>query len=314
MSNQLLESNVSVTLRSRKKWLITTFMRKARQLLQIVNLHNAEYLIRQKWVVSFPEEEISTIRLPRTHNFCRFFNLFDQREILHRAIIAHALRNAIIDPSKCIIDAGAQNGDCSLVWAQMIEGTVYAIDPSPRNLAFVRNVCSLNSISNLETLNFAIGNSGGFLYPLCDLDHTPFSTTPITAFSEKNKVIATTLDMLHEQGKISSIGYIHLDVEGMELDALCGAWTIINQCKPVITFEAHITLDDIQSIFEFFCAASYSCFMINETTPGGRPDCTNFLALPNTTQLKHQVRILNLVKPKQEYFKATVGENLVPIV
>ena len=313
MTIQIIESAEFLALKSRKTRIINFLKRKARQLLTKINLHNVEYLIGKNFVASFPEEEISSIRLLRTGNFWRSANLFDQREILHRAIIASALRNAIIDSSRCVIDAGAQNGDCALVWAKMVQGSVFAIDPSPRNLAFIREVADLNSIENLETLNFAIGNSEGYLYPFYDLDHTPFSTTPSTAFSEKNKVIATTLDLLYERGKLRSIGFIHLDVEGMELDALRGARQIIEDCAPVITFEAHITVDDIQSIFALLHAASYSVFMINEATPGGRPDCINFLALPKSTQLDHQVSTLNAVIPNQQFFKTTVGENLVPI-
>lgn len=53
--------------------------------------------------------------------------------------------------------------------------------------------------------------------------------------------------------------------------------------------------------------------MINEATPGGRPDCINFIALPNSPQLDQQVSTLNAVKPNQAFFKTTVGENLIPI-
>jgi len=80
------------------------------------------------------------IILPRIGYFWQNVNLFDQREILHRAIIAHALRNASVDPSKSILDVGAQNGDCALVLAKMIKGSIFAIDPSSRNLAFIREV------------------------------------------------------------------------------------------------------------------------------------------------------------------------------
>lgn len=237
MGNQLVDSAEFAALSSLKTRIFNFLKRKKHKLLVNINLHNIDFLIEKNFFVRFPEEEPSQIRLPRTGNFWRSVNLFDQREILHRAIIAHALRNAIIDPSKSILDAGAQNGDCALVWAKMIKGSVFAIDPSSRNLEFIREVAGLNSIDNLETLNFAIGDQEGYLYPLYDIDHTPFSTTPSTAFSEKYKVPATTLDLLYERGKLRSIGFIHLDVEGMELDALRGARKIIEECAPVITFK-----------------------------------------------------------------------------
>jgi FkbM family methyltransferase len=313
MSNYLLEPKELEALKSRKIRIVNFVKRKKRAFLSKFALHNIDFLLEKDFVVSFPEEETPPILLPRKGNYWRSVNLFDQREILHRAIINHALKKAIIDPNMCMVDAGAQNGDCSLVWAKLIKGTIFAIDPSSRNLAFIRDVAALNSIDNLETLNFAIGNSDGYLYPFYDLDHTSFSTIPNTAFSEKNKVHATKLDLLYERGRLWSVGFIHLDVEGMELDALRGARKIIEQFTPVITFEAHITVDDVKSIFALLRSENYSVFLINEATPGGRPDCLNFLALPKSNQLNSQVSELNTVKPKQAFFKTTVGENLVAI-
>jgi hypothetical protein len=99
----------------------------------------------------------------------------------------------------------------------------------------------------------------------------------------------------------------------MELDALRGAQQVIKKCMPIITFEAHITVDNIKSIFHLLSSLKYSVFMINEATPGGRPDCINFLALPRSKEIVHQVSMLNKVKPNQVFFKTTVGENLVPM-
>ena len=310
-NNQLVDADEFAALSSKKIRILNFLKRQKRNFFRRLHLNNVNYLIEKNFILNFPEEGISSVKLPRYSNFLRSTNLFDQREILHRAIITSALNNAIIDPSKSIIDVGAQNGDCALVWAKMINGSVYAIDPSSRNLAFIRKVAKINSIENVVTLNYAIGNSKDYLYPLYDLDHTVFSKTPRTKFSIKNKVPSVTLDLLYERGEFRSIGYIHLDVEGMELDALRGARKIIEECNPIITFEAHITIDDIQSIFDLLRLAGYSVYMINEATSGGRPDCINFLALPKSTQIESQVHTLNTVKPYQEFFKTTVGENLV---
>jgi len=88
-------------------------------------------------------------------------NLFDQREVLHRSLIAHAIKHRIIDPARNIIDAGAANGDCALVWAQMVEGTVYAVDPSVNNLRFIQKTAALNRLSNLKVISSGLGESAG---------------------------------------------------------------------------------------------------------------------------------------------------------
>jgi FkbM family methyltransferase len=316
MPNELIDAidaKELAALKSRKIRIINLLERKKSYLLSKFNLKNLDFLINRKFYVEFPEEKISPLKLPYYTNMKRSVSLFDQRELLHRAIIASAMRNGIICTTKNIIDAGSANGDCALCWAKLITGKVYAIDPSSQNLEFIHDVAELNSIKNIETLNYAIGDSDGFLYPLYDIDHTPFSTTPVTPYSKKNKISAKTLDSLYAEGKLSQIGYIHLDVEGMELDAIRGAKRIIDECAPVVSFEAHITVDDIESIFNLFRSARYSVFMINEATTGGRPDCVNFIALPESTELNIHLQILNSVKPNQKFFKTTLGNNLVSI-
>lgn len=278
-----------------------------------IGLKNIDFLLTRKFVVGFQEERDLSLNLLLTGNYKRSVNLFDQREVLHRALIVALIEKGIIDSSRNIIDAGSQNGDCSLVWAKMIEGVVYAVDPSPINLSFIKKTAYLNNIPNIILLNYALGNSDGYLYPLHDLSHTNFSKTPTTKYSDKNKVVATTLDKLLARDEINSIGFIHLDVEGMELEVLQGAQKLLESAAPVVTFEAHISIDPLEKIFSLLKALGYRVFMINESTPGGRPDCINFLALPKSDKIDEDARYLNSIKPVQPFYKSTIGENLILI-
>lgn len=287
-------------------------LRLSQKLSKFLGLENASYLKSKGFEVEFLEEYIK-IKVPRLNNWKRSANLFDQREALHRALVACMINQKIIDPSLSIIDAGSANGDCSIAWSRVIDGNVYAIDPSKGNLLYIQGIGHLNKIENLKTINNAIGETNGYLYPIFNLDSTPFSTVPLGTYGKKNRVRATTLDGLDRDGLLEKIGYIHLDVEGMELSAMRGARGLIEKNSPIITFEAHITIDEMPTIFQFLRDANYSTFIINESTIGGRPDCLNFLAMPVNSLLERRIITLNAVKPRQVYYKATIGENLIPI-
>ena len=72
-----------------------------------------------------------------------------------------------------------------------------------------------------------------------------------TGINGKYKFNAVSLDYLYEQNYISEIGYIHLDVEGMEFDVLKGSSKIIDVFNPVITFEQHLSVDDTPGVLNY---------------------------------------------------------------
>jgi hypothetical protein len=95
------------------------------------------------------------------------------------------------------------------------------------------------------------------------------------------KVNAVSLDYLYEKKVIDNIGYIHLDVEGMEYKILQGSIKLIEQYRPLISFEQHLEIDDYDSILSFFKERDYTVFLVDETLLYCRPDCRNSFAFPN---------------------------------
>jgi FkbM family methyltransferase len=47
---------------------------------------------------------------------------------------------------------------------------------------------------------------------------------------------------------IDNIGYIHLDVEGMEYKVINGSSNLIDEFRPIISFEQHLEIDDYEGI------------------------------------------------------------------
>lgn len=201
----------------------------------------------------------------------------DQHEVLFRRINTFLIKTKIIKNN--IIDLGAWIGDNSIPWAKNIDGIVYAIDPSPNNCNFINDTCKLNNITNVKTLQYAITNNNQILTTNDDLGHCSFVYGNPNN-DGKNKVQAVSLDYLYASKSIDNIGYIHLDVEGMEYNVVEGSENIINAFRPLFSFEQHLEIENYDLILSLFKKHNYVVFLINEILPGCRHDCRNSLAFP----------------------------------
>ena len=116
-------------------------------------------------------------------------------------------------------------------------------------------------------------------------------------YEGKHKLQADTLDNLYEQKIIDNIGYIHLDVEGMEHRILLGSVNIISIFNPIITFEGHVRFEkrEIQKNVSFLKDRQYSIYMIKDVILRNQcwSDCRNFLAFPSNVDHKEIVNVLN---------------------
>lgn len=211
------------------------------------------------------------------HNFSRQFAYRNFHEVLFRRINTFLINNNIIKDN--IIDLGAWIGDNSIPWAKNIKGVVYAIDPSPENCDYIRQMCRLNNIENISVIQTAISNVNEILTTNDDLNHCSF-VYGNPGKTGNNKVNAFTLDFLAKNQFIENIGYIHLDVEGMEYKILQGSINLIDKYRPVITFEQHLEIDDYTKILTLLNDKHYKVFLIDEILPGCRTDCRNSIAFP----------------------------------
>jgi hypothetical protein len=66
----------------------------------------------------------------------------------------------------------------------------------------------------------------------------------------------------------------------MEYKVILGANQIIDTCRPVITFEQHLEIDNYDLILSHLLDKKYVVFLIDEVLPGCRPDCRNSIAFP----------------------------------
>lgn len=243
-------------------------------------------------IIKFINDNNVEIALPE-HPFSKSFESRINQEKNFRLINTFMMENSIIDKTKNIIDLGSWIGDNSIPWSKVISGIIYSIDPSPKNGEFINKVKELNSITNITFIEKAISNKPSIITTNHDLQHTMF----ITDGSGSIKVESTSLDELYRNGVIKDIGYIHLDVEGMENLVIEGSEIIISTYRPVISFEQHIKSDDYMGLSNSLKDSDYTVYLINEQFPGCKSDCRNLLAIPNEKLL---IGFLELI---QNYIK-----------
>ena len=230
-------------------------------------------------VVFTNDDSVSILLLD--HPFSDVFKTRDNHEVLFRRINTFLMKHNVIKNN--IIDLGAWMGDNSLPWAKNLkekgkDNIVYAIDPSPNNCDYITKMCELNHITNVKTIKTAINDVNEVLTTNYNIDHCSFV---YGGGEPETRVNAVSLDFLYEMKAIENVGYIHLDVEGMEYRVIQGSDALINACRPVITFEQHLEIDNYAILLAFLKNKNYSVYLIEEVLPGCRHDCRNSLAFPN---------------------------------
>lgn len=127
-------------------------------------------------------------------NISKVFAARDNHEVLFRQICHYMIKSSLID--KNIIDLGAWIGDNAIPWAKNITGLVYAIDPSPENCKYIRDVAGLNNLKNVTVIEKAISNKSEILSTKGDISHCSFVYTDCDDGGGKKEILATSLDIL----------------------------------------------------------------------------------------------------------------------
>jgi len=145
--------------------------------------------------------------------------------------IANELR-----PGDVFYDVGANVGLYSLLAARRVAtGTVYAFEPLPRNIEYLRKHLELNRVSNAELLELAICDVVG----IASFQEAENSSMGHLGDGGTTRVRTATLDsfLLHET--ILPPRLIKIDIEGTELLALRGACEVFRRFRPVLFLATH---------------------------------------------------------------------------
>jgi FkbM family methyltransferase len=135
-------------------------------------------------------------------------------------------------------DIGANVGFYSLIASQKVggNGRVYAFEPVPENLYYIKKHFELNNCTNTVIISGGVSNQIGVTY---------FKTgdSPATGFlnTEIGDILIPTFDIdgLVENNKILPPNIIKIDVEGAEFDVLEGAKKTLEKFHPIIFLATH---------------------------------------------------------------------------
>lgn len=160
-----------------------------------------------------------------------------------------AFMAARIEPGMVIVDAGANHGYYTLLFAHLTgpEGRVAAIEPNPRTAELLRRSVSANGFQPWVTVfEAAAGAEDGATLRL----HTPANepknahvTTHAAEASGSVPVPGARLETM--LAGWPRVDFIKIDVEGAEEAFLEGAWPLVVRDRPmmVLEFNAHRCAD-----------------------------------------------------------------------
>jgi FkbM family methyltransferase len=147
------------------------------------------------------------------------------------------LISSMVKPGTVFYDVGANVGFYCLLAAGLVgpQGNVFAFEPLPRNVIYLRRHLALNRVSNVEILELAVGEQTG------SASFTPEPSGCMGRLSHTGclPVSVASLDDLLEQGRLVPPHSIKMDIEGAELLALRGAQKCIQQHRPIIFLATH---------------------------------------------------------------------------
>jgi FkbM family methyltransferase len=128
-------------------------------------------------------------------------------------------RGFAILPEDVVVDIGANVGAFTLYASRRTKGPIYAYEPFPPNIAFLRRNLSQNGVGNVVTSSEAVYEKPGTIRLFlsdCAAGHLLFGHNVQGPLKEFLEVSATTLQALMDDRGLSSIDFLKLDCEGAE--------------------------------------------------------------------------------------------------
>lgn len=142
-----------------------------------------------------------------------------------------------IRPGDVVYDLGAQAGYHSLYASMLVgpSGQVWAFEPNPVNVQFIRKHIDLNGARNIHVMECAVSDADG--ESTFDDGKNCFSGHLSDKGSRKVQTIS--IDSAVMAGRLPAPNYLKIDVEGAEFKVLSGAVETLRKSRPTILVETH---------------------------------------------------------------------------
>jgi FkbM family methyltransferase len=145
---------------------------------------------------------------------------------------AHTLK-----PGQVVLDIGAHVGFYTLLASRLVGpgGSVHAFEPLPRNMRFIERHIEINHLQNVTLHESAVSDRQGLAWFGSGSSN---STGRLTGDGQFN-IQVTSLDALYEEGVLSAVDAMKIDVEGAEYHVLSGGLRMLETQHPVIFLATH---------------------------------------------------------------------------
>lgn len=187
-------------------------------------------------------------------------NHFPQDQILSSLKPDHAVDSQYFDfPSlfhrgTAFVDCGCLNCRTSYLFADWCEGEyskIYAFEPDPTSYSACEQNLSNRKIRNFHLIRAGVSDHIGEVSFSAGLYNGSYITTDNDTNENVIVVPVTTID--HTVGE-EKIGFIKMDVEGAEFDALHGARKVIVRDKPLLAISVYHRTGDMLAIMDYLHA------------------------------------------------------------
>jgi len=142
----------------------------------------------------------------------------------------------VTEGSTCF-DVGAHVGFYTLLASELVgpKGRVFAFEPLPRNVAYLRRHLELNRTGNVTVFEAAVSDSAG----QASFEEAESSLMGRLSPGGGLRVKTLALDGLLSKGEIPSPNFIKIDAEGAEMHVLTGAQRLLADARPTIFLATH---------------------------------------------------------------------------
>ncbi len=136
-----------------------------------------------------------------------------------------------------VFDLGAHTGFYTLLSSTLVgsQGKVFAFEPMPNNIKYLKQHLQLNHIYNVNIIEAAVSDTNGLAY--FELNSSSFQGK--LSLQGALEVKTVSLDDLIAKGDIPTPDYIKMDVEGAEFKVLLGAKSMLKNAHPTIFLATH---------------------------------------------------------------------------
>lgn len=196
------------------------------------------------------------------------YKIITQNQVFYEIDLLEYIEDITKDINKTLcIDIGANIGNHSIFLGKFVGSHVISVEPNPLILPIL-NENLQNNIDNYTLFDCALGEkpgSGKVVMPDNSSANIGMAKieigVPNNGQQQNALVYVRTLDSIYEEwlgdGNNGEVLLIKIDVEGMELDVLKGATTILTKFRPHLFVEA-ITKDELKKLENFLSKFGYT--------------------------------------------------------